>query len=78
MKLATRITHKISEDWKLQGSASSLEDIEKLLKSKWYWSTVEFNEIGKDTWSVSSGKGLQDGLRVVKKGNRYRLEINLK
>lgn len=78
MKLASKITHKINEEWKLQGSASSLEDIEKLLKSKWYWSTVEFNEISKDTWSVSSGKGLRDGLRVVKKGNRYRLEIQLK
>lgn len=64
--------------YKLIGSAGSLEDLEKLIKDRWSWSHAIFKptEI-KNIFTVQSNPnhaGFIEGLRVVKKANRYRLE----
>lgn len=64
-----------SATWKMVGSHGSLEGLKETIKKNWSWSTVEFKETGTDTWDVYSGKGLVEGLRVVKKGKRYRFEM---
>jgi hypothetical protein len=60
---------------KLIGSAPTLDMLKDLIKKKWYWSTVEFKPIGPNEWEVHSGKGNQEGLRVILKNRRYRLEM---
>lgn len=60
--------------YKLIGSASSLDKIIGMIKDSWFWSEVNLTPIDANTWSVASGKGLMDRLRVVLKRGRYRFE----
>lgn len=58
----------------LIGSAGSLDTLNSLVKKMWGWDTVIFTPVSENEWSVSSFKGVVSGLRVVKKGKRYRFE----
>lgn len=58
----------------LIGSAGSLDALNALVKKMWGWDTVVFIPISDNEWSVSSFRGVVEGLRVVKKGKRYRFE----
>jgi hypothetical protein len=80
MKISDALLYSLEESWKLIGSAGSLEQLAELLKSKWYWSEVEFKEVADTTgiYDVLSSKNKHDALRVIKKGNRYRLEMEQK
>ena len=64
--------------WKLQGSASSLEDLTSMIKEKLYWSVVNTEKVDDKTWRVGNTKGYFDHFRIIKKGKRYRLEIEIK
>lgn len=55
---------------KLIGSAGSLEALTKLT-SEYFYTIITLNEDG----SVSNSKGPIQGLRWIKKGARFRLEM---
>ncbi len=60
---------------RLIGSAKSLTDLCDLLKRKWYWSNVQFVPQSDIVWAVKLYNGeIIPEMRVVKRGNRYRLE----
>lgn len=62
--------------YKLIGSASDLYSLLENLKKNWYWSEAHAIETDvPEIFSVASSKGLMEGLRIIKKGRRYRLEI---
>lgn len=61
--------------WRLMGSAESLDDIRAMVVQRWYWSVCE--AIPTDdpkVWSVASGNGPSQGMRIRQAGKRYRLE----
>ena len=61
---------------RLIGSASTLDGLIELLRSRWYWNNVELREAEKPfTWDVYNGGKQIDGVRVVLKSSRYRLEM---
>jgi hypothetical protein len=60
---------------KLIGSSISLDELKILLETKWYWRQVSFQQETEDIWQVYNSKGLVDGLRVIQKKNRFRLEM---
>jgi hypothetical protein len=64
-------------DYRMIGSAGSLDALNALVKKMWGWETVIFTPISDNEWSVSSFKGVVDALRVVKKGRRFRFEQRL-
>lgn len=55
--------------YKLIGSSSTLDDLLKGAIKYWHGSNIRF-----EGEQVFNSKGLIEGFRVVKKGNRYRLE----
>ena len=64
-------------DYRMIGSAGSLDSLNTLVKKMWGWDTVIFTPVSENEWSVSSFKGVVDALRVVKKGRRFRFEQKL-
>lgn len=61
--------------WKLIGSAGSLDDIQAMVIERWSWSTVEAQPTDDPkVWNVANAKGVRDGLRFRKAGQRYRFE----
>lgn len=56
---------------KLIGSAPSCNELRALVESRWYWSNVTFDLV---TGEVKASGRVMDGLRVVKKAGRFRLE----
>lgn len=61
----------VKPQYKLMSSASTLEALKDLIKSRMYWSSVDLNL---ETGVVSSSNGPIEGLRVILKAKRYRLE----
>ncbi len=61
-------------NWKLIGSASTLEDLRKMMIAKLYWSEVNFKEMN-DHYIVGNSKGVVQGIRVIKRNKRFRLEM---
>lgn len=64
-------------DYRMIGSAGSLDALNALVKKMWGWDTVIFTPVSDNEWSVSSYKGVVDALRVLKKGKRFRFEQRL-
>lgn len=57
----------------LLASAPTLEKITNLITEFYAGSTITLDEISKDQWSISTGKGLCKGIWVTKnKAGRYR------
>lgn len=68
----------MSKNFKMIGSHGTLEGLLTLLKRNWSWSTPSAICIDKDLWSVQvNGKDIQ-GLRIIKKSGRYRLEMEVR
>lgn len=63
--------------YKLIGSAASLEALIDLLKQRWGWSQASALESSTDVYNVISGKGPIQGLRIIKRGKRFRLEMEV-
>jgi len=62
--------------WRLQGSASTLQALADLIRKRWYWETVRIESTDDPAvFTVSHHKGIAEGLRVVFKRGRYRLEV---
>jgi hypothetical protein len=57
--------------WKLMGSAGSIDDLVKLINQKLGWVGVH---AVLSTGELKINGEKVDGLRVIKKGTRYRLE----
>lgn len=70
-KSSIRATRKRRMKTKLIGSASSCNELRTLLESRWSWVNVTFDLV---THEVRVGDKVIDGIRVIKKGNRVRLE----
>jgi hypothetical protein len=64
----------MKQNYHLIGSASNMADLAELIKNHWYWNNVSFINITDNEWSVSSGRGKMEGLRIIFKKGRYRLE----
>ena len=58
----------------LIGSATTLSELEKLITERFYYGTKIHAE-GEKGIRDSDGKPLE-GVRIIKKGNRYRFERN--
>lgn len=58
---------------KLLGSASTLERI-TALAGRYYYSQVQAVESSPGAWAVHNSKGAIDGVRIIRKGARYRFE----
>lgn len=61
--------------WKLMGSAASINDLISLMHSKLGWNVLGLNETSEKTYNVINSKGAIEGVRVLVKGKRYRLEM---
>lgn len=59
----------------LIGSASTLEGIVEMIKSKWSWQVVNLEQVSETEWSIASGTLPCPNLRIIKQKNRYRFEI---
>jgi hypothetical protein len=62
---------------KLLGSAGSLEALECLLGKYFFSESIIFKSIDAKSWQVFNGEKLIDGIKVVRRGDRYRAEIEL-
>lgn len=69
------------KQYKLIGSASSLQALSELVIKRWTWSHCIFKDTElKNVWTVQSSPdftGFIEGLRVVKSKGRYRLETEV-
>ena len=65
-------------EYRLIGSAASLEALRELVIKRWTWSHCIFKDTElKNVWTVQSSPdfiGFIEGLRVIKLKGRYRLE----
>ncbi len=66
--------------WSLLGSASTLEGLVALIKSKWAWKEVNLHPVEVNgvvgSFRITSGNGKElPNLRILPKGKRFRLEI---
>lgn len=61
---------------KLVASAQSIESLESLLSDKVFYSHITIKKNFSDSiyWNVYNSSGVIEGIYVVKRGNRYRLE----
>jgi hypothetical protein len=62
------------QKYKLVGSAPTLGALKELLVKRWFWSDVEVSAVG----GVSVGGKIVEGMRIIKKGPRWRLEMEIK
>lgn len=62
---------------RLIGSASSLDELLQMLKTKWFWSHADAVPLTADKYIVVNGNGPVEGMRIIKKKNRYRLEMEV-
>lgn len=60
---------------RLLASSPTLEGINKCIKSFYFGSEKELTEVEPNKWSVSGKNGTLEGIRVIKKGSRYRFEM---
>lgn len=65
----------LAESGSLLATAGSLAGIKKSIAQFYMGATVTLEQVSDKEWSVSTGRGLQDGVRVVKKGKRFRFEM---
>lgn len=66
---------KTKSNFKLIASHSSADDLAALIKSRWLWNDVLFATVDEGkTYHVMSGGKVIEGLRVICKGGRWRLE----
>ena len=66
------------QQFRLIGSSNTLDGLLTLVQRNWSWSTPSAICIDKDLWSVQvNGKDIQ-GLRILKKSGRYRLEMEVR
>lgn len=64
-------------NWRLIGSAPDLESLREMVRKRWSWSEVTFEEQKDGSFTVASGKGPVDGMRVINKGGRFRFEMKV-
>lgn len=63
-------------EWKLQGSAATLDGLVALIKSRWSWSVVHIDPTAEEgVFTVSHANGPATRLRVIRQRGRYRLEV---
>lgn len=63
--------------YRLIGSASTLEQIVKLIEAKWCWLIAGTPEISKGVYAIHLNHKVSESRIVLKKG-RYRFEIPTK
>ena len=70
-------TRATAKNGQLLGTSPSLDMMKKLIAQYWYGNPADysFTEIAPDKWSVSSKTGVKQGVVVIKKGGRYRFEM---
>lgn len=64
----------MKQTWTLIGSHASLPELLKAISERFYYSPVSVAMQGKEG-ILSNSKGILDGVRIVKKGKRYRFEM---
>lgn len=62
--------------WKLIGSHAELPALLKAISERFYYSPVHAEANGAE-WFVVNSKGILEGVRIVKKGKRYRFEMSV-
>ncbi len=72
-ELSRRI--QLKELGHLIGSAGSLEQITEAIKKYFYTSTITLTPVGGDKYTVSNATKKIDGCYVIKKGGRFRFEM---
>lgn len=60
--------------WKLIGSHASLPELLKAISERFYFAPVSV-EMQEKEGILSNSKGVLEGVRIVKKGKRYRFEM---
>lgn len=65
----------LKESGKLLGSSGSLEGIKSVIAKFYMGATVTLTPVSEKEWSVSTGRGLQSKVRVIKKGKRFAFEM---
>jgi len=65
----------LGEGGTLFGSSGSLEGIKQVITKFYMGATVTLTPISENEWSVSTGRGLQSKVRVIKKSRRFRFEM---
>ena len=66
---------RLTEGGILFATAGSLADIKKSIVQFYAGSKVVLEPLSKTEWSVSTGRGLQAKVHVVKKGKRFKFEM---
>lgn len=64
----------MTKTWTLLGSDSSLPELLKAISERFYYSPVSVTMHNREG-VISNSKGTLDGVRIVKKGKRYRFEL---
>lgn len=65
----------LGEGGTLFATAPSLAAIKKSISQFYAGATVTLEPISDKEWSVSTGRGIQSKVHVVKKGKRFRFEM---
>lgn len=64
----------MNKTWTLIGSHGQLPELLKAISERFYYSPVSVAMEGKEG-VLSNSKGVLEGVRIVKKGKRYRFEL---
>lgn len=64
----------MTKTWTLIGSHASLPELLKAISERHYYSPVSVTMHNREG-VLSNSKGILDGVRIVKKGKRYRFEF---
>ena len=64
----------MKKTWKLIGSDASLPELLKAISERFYYTPVACT-IHNGEGVLSNSKGVLEGVRIVKKGKRYRFEM---
>jgi hypothetical protein len=64
----------MTKTWTLIGSHGQLPELLKAISERFYYSPVSVAMHGKEG-VLSNSKGILEGVRIVKKGKRYRFEM---
>lgn len=60
--------------WKLIGSSSTIEEMQKLLNNYFYSSITWLPQGNNNLWHIRNFDTILKGYRIIKRNNRYRFE----
>lgn len=64
----------MTKTWTLIGSHGQLPELLKAISERHYFTPISVTMQGKEG-VLSNSKGILEGVRIVKKGKRYRFEL---